>query len=334
MTTTLGSASTEDHVATIPADRVRVWGERVINLVMPVATALLMVWFAVASPPFLTVQNLMLVAVQSAPLMIVSVAMAMLIMAGYVDLSVGSVLALSGVSAAVFFVDGRVAEGLVVGLVVGLVAGALNGALIGYLGWPSLVVTIGMLAAGRGLAQLIAPGSVFGFPEFINQLGSGRLLGAPYLVWIAVLVVLVGMLVMNQLAFGRHVIAIGVNRRASFLTGVPVRRIIFSLYVFVGLATAVAGILSVARLDSAPSGSLGTGFEVAVLTAVLLGSIPFTGGKGSIWRVVLGVWLLGILQNGITLLNVSPELSGIFTGTVLVLAAGLEALRLYWRRGR
>lgn len=311
--------------------RMRVWGERLVSLVMPVATVILMIYFASTSAAFLTPDNLLLVAVQNAPLMIVSVAMAMLIMAGYVDLSVGSVMALSGVSSAVLFAQDDTVGGLALGLAVGVVAGAVNGALIGYLGWPPLVVTIGMLAAGRGIAQTVSPGSVFGFPEFVAEIGAGRFLGVPYLVWIAAIAVIVAMLLMNKLPLGRHVIAIGVNRRAAFLTGVPVRRTIFLLYVLVGLTTALAGILTVARLDSAPSGSLGSGFEVSVLTAVLLGSIPFTGGKGSIWRVVLGVWLLGILQNGITLLNVSPEMSGIFTGTVLVLAAGLEALRLYWR---
>lgn len=330
MTTPASSPPLESALPS-PAS-MRRWGGLAVTLIMPVATAALMVFFTIRTDAFLTPTNLMLIAVQNSPLLIVSVAMAMLLMAGYVDLSVGSILALSGVVAAMFFVQGMTGAGIVVGLLVGTAVGVVNGVLIGYLGWPPLVVTLGMLAAGRGVAQTLLPGSTFGFPQFVKDLGAGRLLGVPYLVIIAIAAVLLGMLLMNRLPVGRHIIAIGVNSRAAFLTGIPVRRTVMLLYVLVGFATAIAGLLTVARLDSAPSGSLGSGFEVAVLTAVLLGSIPFTGGKGSIWRVVLGVWLLGVLQNGITLLNVGSEMSGIFTGLVLVLAAGIEALRLYWRR--
>ena len=303
-----------------------------IDAVMPIATVALMIFFALSQSVFLTLDNLLVVAMQVAPLMILATGAALLLMAGYVDLSVGSVMAVSGVSAALVFQSQGVLPGVVVGLTVGLVAGALNGLLVGTFALSPIVVTLGMLAAGRGLAQFLAPGSIFGFPEPVSSFGSGELFGVSYLVILAVVAVVVAMVVMNKLPFGRHVIAVGVNPRAAFLTGISVRRLVFVLYLVVGLLASVAGLLTVARLDSAPSGTLGAGFEISVLTAVLLGGIPFTGGRGAIWRVVLGVWLMGILANGITLLNVGPEVSGILTGAVLVLAAALEGLRFWVRK--
>lgn len=303
-----------------------------IDAVMPIATIALMVFFAISRPVFLTVDNLLVVAMQVAPLMILATGAALLLMAGYFDLSVGSIMAVSGVSAGLVFQSHGVLLGVVVGLAVGVAAGALNGVLIGTFRLSPIVVTLGMLAAGRGLAQFLAPGSIYGFPESVSSFGAGKIFGVSYLVILAAVAVLIAMAVMNWLPIGRHVIAVGVNPRAAFLAGISVRRLVFCLYLLIGALAAVAGLLTVARLDSAPSGTLGAGFEISVLTAVLLGGIPFTGGRGTLWRVVLGVWLMGILANGITLLNVGPEVSGILTGAVLVLAAGLEGLRFWVRK--
>lgn len=328
MTLTTEAPDTPEATARPTAERQRrprILG--VLDAIMPIATVGLMVYFGVASTAFFTVANFMVVLQQSAPLMIAAVMAAILLMSGHIDLSVGSVMAVAGVCAGLAFPAFGLLPGLAIGLAVGAVLGAVNGTLIGVFGLSPIVITLGMLAAGRGLAQTLAPGSLFGFPPSVARLGSGTALGVPYLVWIAAAAVLLGMLVMNRTAAGKHVVAIGVNRRAAFLNGIPVKRKIFSLYVLMGLAAGLAGVLTVARLNSAPSGTLGLGFEVAVLTAVLLGSVPFTGGKGAIWRVVLGVWLMGILKNGVTLLNIGPEVGDILTGLVLIVAAALEGVR-------
>ena len=306
----------------------------VLDAIMPIATIGLMVYFGFASTAFFTFENLIVVLQQSAPLMIAAVMAAVLLMSGNIDLSVGSIMAVSGVCAGLAFPALGLVPGLIIGLLAGVILGAVNGVLIGFFELSPIVITLGMLAAGRGLAQTLAPGSLFGFPEGVARLGPGSFLGLPYLVWIAAAAVLLGMLLMNRFAAGRHVIAIGVNRRAAFLNGIPVKRMIFSLYTLMGLAAALAGVLTVARLNSAPSGTLGLGFEVAVLTAVLLGSVPFTGGRGAIWRVVLGVWLMGILKNGVTLLNIGPEVGDILTGLVLIVAAALEGVRYFYNRRR
>lgn len=303
-----------------------------IDSIMPVATVGLMVFFAVRESAFLTTDNLLLVALQSAPLMVVAVGAALLLMCGYIDLSVGSVIAVSGVCAGLVFNAAGVAAGVLVGLCVGLAFGVLNGLLVGYLGLSPIIVTLGVLAAGRGLAQVLSPDSLYGFPDAVLEFGNARFLGVANLVWIAVAVVALGGLVMAVLPVGRHIVAVGVNSRAAYLSGIPVRRLVFGMYALVGLLSAVGGLMIVSRLDSAPSGTLGAGLEISVLTAVLLGGIPYNGGKGHLWRVVLGVWLMGILTNGITLMNVSSQLSQVLTGLVLVLAAALEGIRSWLHR--
>lgn len=318
--------------ATVPANE-RIWRSvrrlNIVDGVLPIGTIALMVWFSIASPYFLTPENLRLVATQNSTMMIVAVAAAIAIMSGYVDLSVGSILAFSAVMAGLSFSQVGVSGGIVVGLLVGLVAGLVNGLLIGYIGMSPLVVTLGMMAVLRGAAVTAAPRGLNDFPASFGQVGSGDLFGLSYLVWVAIAAVVLGMVVMNWLPAGKHVIAIGTNPRAAFLNGIKVRRTVFILYALVGLACGAAGVLTIARFGSAPAGTLGLGFEVTVLTAVLLGSIPFTGGRGSLWRVVVAVWLMGILQNGITLLNFGSQVADLLSGVVLIIAAGLEALRAY-----
>lgn len=303
-----------------------------IRWLLPVAAVALMVFFGMKSSVFFTYGNLMAVATQNAPTFIVAAVFALLLMAGYVDLSIGSLMALVGVCAGLAMNAWGLTTGVLVGLAIGIGFGAINGLLIGLLGLSPIVVTLGGLAAARGLAQYIAHGDVFGFPEAFSEFGSGSFMEVPNLVVVAAVICAASMLGASWLPAGRWVISIGVNPRAAFLVGVPVKATVAVLYALTGLAVSIAALLEIARLDSAPSGTLGSGFEVRILTAVLLGGIPFNGGKGSIWRVLVGVWIIGILRNGLTLLNVGTELSGIITGAVLVLAAALEALRLYIRK--
>ncbi len=314
------------------AQRRRAAATVAISLFLPVAVVVLMAYFTYQSPVFLSYGNLMAIATQNAPTFIVAATLGAMLIAGYVDLSVGSTLAVAGVSAALAWTEWGTTAGIVVGLLVGVIAGSLNGLLISYLDWSPIVVTLGLLAFGRGLAQYLAPDSVYGFPEPIQELGSGSFLGISYLVWIAVLGCASVMVVMSRLPAGRHITAVGVNKRAAYLAGIRVKPIVFGLYLGVGLSAAIAGILTAARLDSAPAGTLGQGFEITVLTAVLLGGIPFNGGRGAIWRVLVGVWLMGVLRNGITLMNIGPEVASMLTGGVLVLAAGLEATRRLLRK--
>ncbi len=298
---------------------------------LPLAVALLAIFFYLKSPVFLTLGNWISISVQIAALMTISIPFAILLMAGKVDLSVGSMVGLSGVVAGLMFPHLGIAGTVIFTLGVGLAIGLISGFLVGYIGMSPIIVTLGALTFMRGLAQWLSPTPLFGFPEAFTYIGYGQLFGLPILTWIMLAVLCAGVYVMARTPLGRHTVAIGVNERAAYLVGIRVKLTVMLLYGVVGLGAALAGLMTIARINSAPSGTLGIAVELSVLTAVLLGGIPFTGGKGSLLRVALGVWLLGMLSNGLILMNVPTEASLMITGLVLVLAAGLDVLRT--RRG-
>lgn len=306
--------------------------EHVVNWLIPAIVVFMMIYFSITTDTFLTPDNLSSLLTQNAAMFIVAAAAGMLLMAGYVDLSVGSTLALAGVAAGLTFNAAGIVPGVLVGIGVGVALGLLNGYLVGYLGLSPIVVTIGGLAAWRALALYLSPDQVYGFPEPVGHFAVGSFLGITYVGWMAILVGVIALFIMAKLPLGRRIQSIGVNERAAFLVGVRVKPIVLILYATVGAAVGLAALMQIARLDSAPSGTLGDGFEVMVLTAILLGGIPFTGGRGDMWRILLGVWLLAVLRNGLVLLNYGTEIAGMVTGAVLVLAAGLQALSVYVKR--
>ncbi|MBK3666314.1 ABC transporter permease [Bradyrhizobium diazoefficiens] len=298
---------------------------------LPAAIAFLALYFFYKAPVFLTLNNWISISVQIASLMTISIPFSILLMAGKVDLSVGSMVGLSGVVAGLSFPNLGIIATVVLVLAVGLAIGLLNGFLVGVLSMSPIIVTLGALTLLRGLAQWLSPSPLFDFPEAFTFIGYGRLLGLPILTLIMLSVLAVGLFVMARTPLGRHTVAIGVNERAAYLVGIRVKLTVMLLYGAVGMSAALAGLMTIARINSAPSGTLGVGLELSVLTAVLLGGVPFTGGRGSLLRVALGVWLLGMLSNGLILMNVPTVASLMITGLVLVLAAGLDVLRT--RRG-
>jgi len=320
-----GSAETGAAVSVTPARRDPIaW---LTSAALPLAVVLLAGFFYVKSPVFLTLNNWISITVQVATLMTIAIPFAILLMAGKVDLGVGSLLGLSGVIAGLSFPHLGIAGTVALTLGVGTCIGVLNGVFVGVLSMSPIIVTLGGLTLMRGFAQWLSPTPLFGFPEHFSRMGYDTALGLPMLTWIMLIVLLLGLAVMRFSALGRHAVAIGVNERAAYLVGIRVKLTVVLLYAAVGFGAALAGLMSIARINSAPSGTLGVGMELSVLTAVLLGGIPFTGGKGSLLRVALGVWLLGMLSNGLILMNMRTETSLMTTGLVLVLAAGIDVLR-------
>lgn len=305
----------------------RDWFELAVAAALPVAIALLALFFYIKVPVFMTANNWIAISVQVSALMTISIPFALLLMAGKIDLSVGSTLALCGVVAGLSFEPLGITGAVLLTLAVGMVVGLINGVLVSAVGMSPIIVTLGTLTLIRGLAQWLAPNPIFGFPEEFLVIGYERVLGLPILTWIMLAVIALGVGVMALLPIGPQIVALGVNQRAAFLVGLRVKAIGIGLYAATGFFVAVAALMSISRINSAPAGTLGIGVELSVLTAVLLGGIPFTGGKGSVLRVVLGVWLLGMLANGLILMNVPTELSLMTTGLVLVVAAGLDVLR-------
>lgn len=304
------------------------------NVLLLGLVAIVLIFQAVTGV-FLNPANIRGILLDSAVLLIVAVPAALLLIAGYVDLSVGSTLGLGGVTTALLLTAGTpVGVAILVGVLAGVCVGALNGVLITVLRLSPLIVTLGTLALGFGFTRGVSSLPLSGFPAEFTQIGAGLVAGIPVPVIIAGIVAVLGWLFATRTAAGRHVYAVGANPRAAYLSGLRVRLIPFVLFLIVAAAAAFGGILSASRLGSASSGTLGVGFEISVLTALLLGGISFAGGNGSVIGVVIGVLFLGSLQNGLTLVGIPDFWQDIATGAVLIVAAGLNYLNGRPRNGR
>ncbi|WBU37984.1 ABC transporter permease [Homoserinibacter sp. YIM 151385] len=304
------------------------WIQPALRFALLFGLVALVVYFAVASPLFLTAGNLRNILLSSSVLLILAVPQAVLVIMGYVDLSVGSIIGLTGVAMGVQIVDAgwHPLAAMALSLVLGTLAGLVNGVLVAYTRLSPIIVTLGTLQLYRGITEGVRQNPPAGFGDLVGTLGRGALFGIPFAVWISLLVFGLGALFLYRSAAGRHVYAIGVNADAAFLSGVRVRRIPLAFYALIGLAAGIGGILLASRLDSAPPTTLGDGMELNVLTAVLLGGVAFTGGRGTMLGVLLGVLFLGVLSNGMTLTNVPYWAQSITTGAALVIAAGLDEL--------
>lgn len=296
------------------------------NQLVP-ALVVMAVYFEFETGVFLSRQNLTNIASQSAILMVVTMPLALVLLAGGVDLSLGSVAALGGVVAAKT-INGGLHELTALALV--LLLGAGIGLFYGFVSsrWAvsPLILTFGGLTAFRGLSLGISPQSEFDFGSGMREFGTGRLLGVPWLAVTALAVVIIVEVVARRLPVGRHLQAIGVSERSAFLSGISVNRIKSALYTATGAAATLGGFMFIARINSAPAGTLALGLEIDALTACLLGGIAFGGGRGSATGALLGVLTLGFLQNGLQLMAVSTDWALVAKGVVLAIAAGLQVI--------
>jgi ribose transport system permease protein len=284
-------------------------------------------FFTAYSSNFLTHSNLIVVLLQVSIVGLVAIPGAMLLLSGFVDLSVGSVAVLA---VAIF---GQMVQinhtGIALGIVIALAAGAgwglMNGLLISYLEFSPIIVTLGGYAGARGAAEAITHDETrFGFGDAFAVLGNGEVLGIPVPVIIFLGTFVVGTYIWYEMPVGRHMMATGADKAAARSLGVAVRRIPAILYVMSGLAAAAGGLIFTSELDGA-SLSIGIGLELQVLTAILLGGVAFTGGRGSLWGVLFGVLFVGVLNNGLVLINVGPYYANLAVGAVLVFAASADA---------
>lgn len=290
------------------------------TLAMAGVTAAVCVFFALATENFLSFQNISNLATQVAPILVVGVAMTFVITAGQIDLSVGSIVAFVSASCAQLLVAGWDSSlVLVAGLAFGLGWGLVNGWFAAYQGIPAFIVTLATLSVVRGIALFTTEG--FSVPieasTFFARLGSARWLGFSSSAWIAVACVLLGLVVLHRTRFGQYVVGIGANEESVRRAGVNVNRVKLAAMGVSGLAAGIAGILIAARLGSGSANSA-QGFELTVIAAVVLGGTSLFGGRGTVVGTLIGAILTGVIANGLTLMGVSPFLTPIITGTVLV----------------
>nr|WP_272928723.1 ABC transporter permease [Leucobacter luti] len=276
--------------------------------------------FSVFTNDFASAENLVNVARQIAPTVIVAMAMTFVITTGQIDLSVGSLVGLSAAVLGIWALSGNALVALILTLVLGLVLGLVNGALTAFGRMQSFIVTLAGLTALRGVALFVTGG--YSTPidsPLITPIGQGRFLGLYTPTWIAIVVVALAWYTFNHTRFGRYVVAVGSNAESLRRSGVDIRKIQMAVLGMTGLAAALAGIITAARLSSGSPNS-GTMFELEVITAVVLGGTSLMGGRGSIMGTAIGALTLGILSNGLVLLKVDVYWIPIVQGLILVIA--------------
>lgn len=292
------------------------------------------VTFSLITDTFLTEVNLLNILRQIAPLMIVAVAMTFVITTAGIDLSVGSTLALVNALAAISLQAGLVWPLTVaLMLVVGVVIGLFQGFFIAYEGIPAFIVTLAGLSSIRGTALLLTKGySIPIDPQSpFNEIGRGWIFGLPMPAIIAVVVLAVGFFVFNETTFGRYVTGVGANAEAVRRAGVDPRKITLAVYGLTGLAAAMAGNIIAARLGSGSSNA-GGGFELEVIAAVVLGGTSLFGGRGTMLGTMLGALTIAVIGNGLILCHMSPFITPIVEGFIILIAIWLN-FRLF-RTGR
>ncbi len=288
------------------------------------------------SDKFFTVSNFWNVLRQISVNICISVGMTLVVLMAGIDLSVGSVLALCGAVTAGLFKMGieLPSQNLYIGftLLGAALAGVLTGALLGFFNGfvitrfkvPSFVATLAMLTVARGLTMLWTKGfPISGLGEQFAYLGTGWLVGVPVPVWISAVVVAVAILISDKTKLGRYIYAIGGNENASLLSGINITKVKITVYTIAGVLAAVGGLMVTSRLDSAQPNA-GTGYELDSIAAVVIGGTSLSGGKGSIWGTVLGAIIIGVLNNGLVLLNVSPFWQQVVKGFVILLAVIID----------
>jgi ribose transport system permease protein len=271
------------------------------------------------TPHFLSAENFRTQAVQVAPVLIVALGMALAIGSEGVDLSVGSVMALSTSVLSLYLGYGPWFAALVA-VLGGVLVGVANGALVAVVGVQPIVATLALMVAGRGLALVLLPQLKDVRDPGMAALGSGDVLGVPYLVLIAAALALVVAFVVRRTTFGRQLLAIGDSRPAARLAGLPVRRVLILVYVCSGVLAAIAGVLATARLTASDPTSLGNLMELSAITAVVVGGTPLSGGRIRIGGTVAGAVLIQLLTTTLIKHDLPPSWTQIAQAVVIVLA--------------
>lgn len=284
--------------------------------------------FALLSPKFLTAANLLNVARQASINVVLATGMTFVILTRGIDLAAGSVLGLTAVIAVQLSLAGDWAWSAVpAALLTGTALGAATGSAVAYAGLPPFIVTLGTYTALRGAAFLLAGGtSVINGELSFAWIGNDQLGPVPWLVVIALAVVAGGTALLRGTVFGRDVQAVGGNPEAARLAGINTGLVLVGVYALSGLLAALGGVMSAGRLLSA-NGQLGTGYELDAIAAAVLGGTSFAGGVGGVPGTLAGALVIAVLNNGLTLLNVSYFWQLVAKGAVIVLAVGLDRLR-------
>jgi len=293
-----------------------------------IAFVLLCILLAILSPAFLRWTNILNVVRQSSIFGIMALGMTFVILTGGIDLSVGSILAVSGMLAAgILKADAGVVAAIAVAVGVGLVFGIINGLLITIGKIAPFVVTLGMMSIARSLTLIYSRGHpISGFSESFRFLGGGSVFGIPFPIILFLTAVFFAWLILEQTRLGRYTYAIGGNEETVKLSGINVSLYKTMVYVISGIASAISALILTSRLNSAGP-TAGIGYELDVIAAVVIGGTSLSGGRGSVWGTLLGALLIAVINNGMNLIGISPHFQQLVKGIIIVTAVILDRLR-------
>lgn len=259
---------------------------------------------------------------------IISVGMMCVLLTGGIDLSVGSIVALSGIVATTFAhpEEYPVIVPIILGVLAGAACGVVNGTLVAFLNLPAFIATLGMLSVASGVALVLSKGRpISNLSEQFRYIGGGSILGLPILIYILAAVFLIGYLILSWTKFGRYLYAIGGNEEAAKSSGLSVARIKLFVYMISGICAGLAGTVLASRINAGQPNS-GEGYELDAIAAVVIGGTSLNGGIGKISGTILGVLIVGVINNGMDLLNISSYYQKIVKGSIIVLAVLLDRI--------
>lgn len=287
-----------------------------------IAFIIIFIAASVLSPRFLDMNNQLNILMQVSIIGIVALGMTIVMLSGGIDLSVGSVLVLVGVVTVLALnATGSIWIALITAFIVGSFAGFLNGIMVAKGRIASFIATLGMMAAARSIALYIAEGgSISGEVSGFTAIANNNLWIFDYPIIIFLIMTILVYILMHKTRFGRHVYAIGSNEKAALLSAIRVDRIKIGVYSLAGLLVSIAAIIETSRLNSISSSSSGVQYELDAIAAVIIGGTRMTGGRGKIIGTFFGVLILGILNNMMNLMNVSPHLQGFVKGLIIIIA--------------
>ena len=317
------------QTAAMAADKRREFTRSMIQLAgMVPVLVVICILFALLTPNFLTQNNMVNVVRQASINIVLAAGMTFVILTGGIDLAVGSVLGFTAVIAVVVsLIPGLDWAAVPAALLAGALVGVLTGMTVAYIGLPPFIVTLGTYTAIRGAAYLAAGGTtVINSKIGFAWIGNGYVGPVPWLVIIALLTVAISAFILHSTVLGVHVYAVGGNPQAARLTGIPVPFVLIFVYGVSGLLSGLGGVMSASRLYSA-QGQLGIGYELDAIAAVILGGTSFSGGIGTVFGTLIGALIIAVLNNGLTLMNVSFYWQLVIKGAVIVLAVMLDKLR-------
>jgi len=290
-----------------------------------IALLLICIIIALISPRFLTVSNILNVLTQVSVNAILAVGMSFVILTGGIDLSVGSILAITGAVVATFAKGGgNILPGIIAAILIGAAIGLLNGLLVSKGRVQAFIVTLATMTIFRGVTYVYTDGNpISGLGDNLTFIGSNSIFGIPIPIFFIAIVLIIAWYALNQTRFGRYVYALGGNEDSARLSGINTDKIKTLVYVISGVTAAISGIIVTSRIGSA-SPNAGTGFELDAIAAVVLGGTSLAGGEGKVTGTIIGALIIAVLNNGLNLMNVSPFYQSIVKGAVILLAVLLD----------